>query len=119
MEDQIFNSKDLPWVEEKVGSTKIIVGKEISKNASFRLYSLGPNQEFRTHEHNYTQVMYFPEGSGEVSVDENIHNIEPGLIVVVLPNQCHSVKNTSTNEMTIFVFESYENNRTDTPFIDF
>lgn len=119
MINQIFNSKDKPWDEQKVGRSKYIVGPEIAKNCSLRLFSLSPGEHFKGHEHNYIQIMYFTSGKGSVSLDDQVLQIKPGLTVVVLPNQCHSVKNSGNSNLEIFVFESYQLNTDDTPFIDF
>ena len=64
--------------------------------------------------------MYFTKGSGKLKIDDHSFDIKPGLTAIVLPNQCHKVENTSSEEsMDIMVFENYEVADTNTPYVDF
>ena len=119
MKDQIFNANDLPWKDSEHGKTKVLVGDIQSKASRFRLFNLEAGKTFKTHEHDFTQCMYFTKGQGTVSIDDYEATIEPGLTVIVLPKQCHSIFNSGDDDMEIIVFETYEDNLQDTPFIDF
>ncbi|MHA2250848.1 MAG: cupin domain-containing protein [Candidatus Kariarchaeaceae archaeon] len=119
MIEQVFNAKDKPWQKQKTGRTKYLIEPDVLKNCSLRLYSLTTDEHFESHDHNFTQIMYFTSGKGKVSIDDQIYEITPGLTVIVLPNQCHSVINTGQSKLEIMVVESYSQTSNDTPFIDF
>jgi quercetin dioxygenase-like cupin family protein len=119
VEDQIFDANAKPWIESSHGRTKVLLGDRYSKTSRFRLFNLKAGEVFTTHEHDFTQCMYFTSGIGEVSVDDTKTKIYPGLTVIVLPQQCHSIVNLGDEEMNVVVFESQEVNLQDTPFVDF
>lgn len=119
MDRQIFNTSEIPWEMGHIGQSKTIIGDDISESACLRIFQLKPDESFEHHEHEFLQCMYFTSGEGEVSIDDRSVNIEPGLVIVVLPNQSHSVSNTGSDVMDVIVFESYKMAPQDSPFIDF
>lgn len=119
MEEQIFNANEIPWVKTDQGKTKVLVGEKYSDTGRFRLFRLDPDQTFNSHEHEFTQCMYFTSGTGKVTVDDREEEITKGLTVIVLPKQCHSITNTGKDPIEIIVFESHDLSSQDTPFVDF
>lgn len=122
MEDNVFYLDDKPWEPSEnntVGRSKTLVDTSMTKNGSLKLMQLGPMETFNSHEHTFLQLMYFTRGTGTLEIDSNKFDIKPGLTAIVLPNQCHTVSNTSDIEMEIIVFESYEYDDEGTPFVDF
>jgi len=119
MEEQIFNANDMKWVNTDHGLTKVLLGDQFSKTSRFRIFCLEAGKHFETHEHEFTQCMYFTSGQGEVSVDDRVEKIVPGLTVIVLPKQCHTITNTGDTAIEIIVVEIMENTPQDTPFVDF
>ncbi|MHA2032373.1 MAG: cupin domain-containing protein [Candidatus Kariarchaeaceae archaeon] len=122
MEDQVFHLDKKPWEPSNhgdIGRCKILVGSNLTQKSSLKLMQLESKETFNSHEHSFLQLMYFTKGSGELIVDSNHFNIEPGLTAIVLPNQCHTVSNTGDTPMDIMVFETYELVEDESPFLDF
>ena len=122
MEDQVFYLTNKPWEKSddtSVGKTKVLLDSTMTKSGSVKLLQLGPNEKFNSHEHVYLHMMYFTSGNGILKIDANEFEIKAGLTAIVLPNQCHAVINTGKENMEIMVFETYDLNDTDTPFVDF
>ena len=119
MRKHVFNTSDLPWETNHTGKTKKLIGSEFTNSGSLRLMSIEPDQEFKTHEHDFLQLMYFKNGEGIISVDDQTYEIVPGLTVIVLPHQCHSVFNSGKEDLEIIVFEAYDLNNNENPFVDY
>ena len=115
----VFNANDIPWEKQKVGKIKHLLGHELGHSSSIRVMSLATDEEFKTHEHTFVQIMYFTKGSGIVSVDEQSYQINSGLTVIVQPNQCHAVLNTGKDDIEIMIFEIYDIPSDENPFVDF
>lgn len=122
MEDQVFHIDSKVWGPSEhgsIGKSKVLLDSSMTKGSSVKLLQLGPNEVFKSHEHTYLQLMYFTTGNGILIIDSNEFEIKPGLTAIVLPNQCHTISNTSGNNMDLIVFENYDLRETDTPFVDF
>ncbi|MCE7737644.1 MAG: cupin domain-containing protein [Candidatus Heimdallarchaeota archaeon] len=122
MEDQVFYLNSKPWIPNdntSVGKSKVLLDSSMTKSGSLKLMQLAPKEKFNSHEHAYLHLMYFTSGNGILIIDSNEFEIKPGLTAIVLPNQCHTVANTGDDNMEIMVFETYDLNDTDTPFVDF
>lgn len=117
--EQVFNANDIPWEKQKFGKSKCLVGPEITNTGSLRLLLIASGEHFKSHEQDLLQIMYFISGEGIVSIDDKKYTIDTGLTIIILPNQCHSVKNTGDANLEIMVYESNQINANDTPFIDF
>ena len=120
----VFNLDEVPWSIEEgklspTGRTKMLIGRDFVKSGSLKIMKLSPNENFNTHEHNFLQLLYFMNGEGKLTVDDDAYQIKPGLVAIVLPNQCHSVSNIGKETINIMVFEAYDVNDSDTPFVDF
>ena len=118
---QVYNVNDKPWEtsESFGGMTKTIVEKELFSGGSLRIVKIQAHSQFNTHEHEFLQILYFTKGEGILTIDEELHPIEPGTTAIVFPNQCHSVQNTTDADLEIIVVESYNLPDTNTPYVDF
>ena len=120
MDKQVFNSHEFPWHNLVVGLSKELVGSDIlGESSSLKIYSLQADEVFESHEHDYLHVMYFLKGYGKIRIDDMHEEIYPGLVAIVRPHQCHSLTNTSSENMEIIVFETKECDKKRTPYIDF
>lgn len=119
MEKTVFNLDDIPWDLSHNGMTKMLLGRELIKSGSLKIMKIKPKENFNTHEHNFLQLLYFVDGIGKLTIDDDEYQIKSGLVAIVLPNQCHSVNNFGTESINILVFEAYDINDSDTPYVDF
>jgi mannose-6-phosphate isomerase-like protein (cupin superfamily) len=119
MIEQIIHTDEIPWTDLKVGITKELVGKSILNSSSMRLFCLRSKEKFASHDHNFVQIMYFLTGEGSVFLDDVETRVQPGLIVVVKPNQCHAIENYGDKSMDVIVIESYEPLHHQSQWIDF
>jgi mannose-6-phosphate isomerase-like protein (cupin superfamily) len=119
MIDQIFDVNDIEWDENEYGKTKTIIGKDLFKKNRLRLFVLKPNELFISHDHDFTQCLYFYSGKGKIKIDDAITEVYPGITAIVLPNQFHELENTSKENMEILVFESEDQYSKESPYVDF
>lgn len=119
MDDLIFNVNDIDWKEQDTGLFKILVGPEHLINSTIKLFCLRPDEKSIGHEHDFTQIMYFLRGVGKAIVNDIDTRIEPGLVIIVKPNEIHEIVNTGNENLDLIVIETKDPASNTTPFIDF
>lgn len=66
------------------------------------LMSLRPGEEIGMEVHDGDQVIYFVEGEGMVVLDDGIHDVQKGSIVVVPTGAPHNVINSEDAPLKLF-----------------
>jgi quercetin dioxygenase-like cupin family protein len=72
---------------------------EGAPNFSLRQFEVAPGGYTPKHFHDYEHEIFVLEGRGEVIEDNTPHNLAPGDVVLVKPNEIHQFKNTGTAPM--------------------
>ena len=91
-----------------IGEIKIAnIFDSFHTNMQFFHYTvLPPNTSIGTHKHGDDEEFYIIlEGEGEMEIDGALYVIKTGDIIKNKPFGSHSLKNTSSNELRILVFE--------------
>lgn len=78
----------------QVSETWMIGKKEGAKNFAFRYYQLSPGSHSRAEEHPYDHGILVLQGSGEVQLGEDVHDISKGDIIHIPPDIWHQLRNT-------------------------
>lgn len=67
-----------------------------SKNQSLALSVIPPGKHSAAHFHKVSaEVLYILEGSGELQVDEKKYSVETGNVILLEPDEVHSLYNKS------------------------
>lgn len=62
--------------------------------AQCRVYCLEPGQELPAHEHQEaTDVLHVVEGVGKLTLGDKVHQVHPGAVVLIPPNETHGMAN--------------------------
>jgi quercetin dioxygenase-like cupin family protein len=62
--------------------------------ARCRVYCLEPGQEVPVHQHqDSVDVFHVIEGMAEVTLDDQVYTVGPGMVVLVSPHQTHGMAN--------------------------
>ena len=64
-----------------------------------RLFRIGPGGYTPQHSHDWEHVVYVVAGNGQVSMGEDIHDVERGDYVFVPPNTEHQFKSTLDDDL--------------------
>ena len=68
-------------------------GSEYTSAFSCKLVRLGPGDQSLTHVEDYNHLLYFVEGSGEVTIGEKTWPLRPGSSAKVRAGEEHSLRN--------------------------
>lgn len=64
-----------------------------------------PGQATSAHSHSdMTEVYYILSGIGELQVDDETSELEPGVCIAVHPLEMHTVRNTGTTDLCMVYF---------------
>jgi len=70
---------------------------------SFRVFNIGPGGHTPFHTHNFEHLNYIIEGEGAVITENGEHRVKTGDFLLVMPNERHQYKNTSTQKHLIMI----------------
>lgn len=70
---------------------------------SFRVFTIEPGGHTPHHSHPFEHLNYIIEGSGTVLCNDSEHEIKQGDFALVLPNEVHQYRNTSTNQPLVVI----------------
>ena len=85
---KIENLKQLPGQNCPCGVAKRAFTAEPEKTATIHLVEI--SQETRVHYHKRTtEIYYILEGSGQIELDAELFNVEPGMTVMIKPECRH------------------------------
>lgn len=92
-----------PW-EKGIGPG--IVDKKIMgpNDSNFMLMSLAkmePGVKSPPHRHKYAQVFYFLEGTGQMVIDGQSHNVGPGTVARFVQGEEHTVINSGPGTLSL------------------
>jgi mannose-6-phosphate isomerase-like protein (cupin superfamily) len=74
---------------------------EYTNAFSCELVRLGPGNHSLTHVEDYNHLLFFVEGSGEITIGERTWSLRPGSYAKVNAGEEHSLRNLRTTEMLI------------------
>lgn len=65
-----------------------------TSQAQCRLYCLEPGQTLPVHQHEAAvDVFQVVEGLGELTLDDEVHTVGPGMVILIPPYQAHGMTN--------------------------
>jgi mannose-6-phosphate isomerase-like protein (cupin superfamily) len=106
--EYVSNVHDRRWVDDDTpgahGYKYIeIVGddSEYTRAFSCELIHLGPGDQSLTHVEDYNHLLFFVEGSGEITIGEKTWPLRPGSYAKVMAGNQHSLRNLGDTEMLI------------------
>jgi quercetin dioxygenase-like cupin family protein len=74
---------------------------EYTSAFSCELVRLGPGDHSLTHVEDYNHLLYFVEGSGEITIGKKTWPLSPGSYARVKAGEKHSLRNLGDSEMLI------------------
>lgn len=74
-------------------SSKILIGKEDPKSFAFIIQRVDVGGKVPEHSHQEESCYYFTKGCGKLHLGKEIFEIEPGLMVHILPWENHGIDN--------------------------
>jgi len=107
MED-VSNVHDRRWVDDDTPGARgykyvAIVADDPEYTSAFscELVHLGPGDQSLTHVEDYNHLLFFVEGSGEITIDKRTWPLSPGSYAKVKAGEHHSLRNLGDTEMLI------------------
>ena len=70
---------------------------------SFRVFTIQPGGHTPLHNHPFEHLNYIIEGSGAIMAEGGERKVKRGDFVLVLPNETHQYRNTSTSEPLVMI----------------
>jgi quercetin dioxygenase-like cupin family protein len=108
MKDTHHTEIELKPVEmEGSTNTKIrqLVGANVgAANFAMRMFEIEPGGHTPRHQHDYEHEIYVLEGEGVVFEGNTQHQLQPGDVVYVHPNDIHQFRNRGSSTMKILCF---------------
>jgi quercetin dioxygenase-like cupin family protein len=85
---QVHDVKEFSW-------SKFVIKAPIqTPQARCRVYCLEPGQEVPVHHHeDAVDVWQVVEGLGEMTLDNEVHTVSPGAVILIPPQQAHGIAN--------------------------
>ena len=105
---RVFHSlNDVPW--EQIGDfvggkgfeRKAITDPGLTPAFSAEIMRIRPSGESLEHMEPYSHLLYFLEGEGEVTIEGDVHTVDPGSIAQIRAGTFHSVRNSGAEKMTV------------------
>ena len=96
-----------PVEMEGSANTKIrrLVGSNVgAANFAMRMFEIEPGGHTPRHQHDYEHEIYVLEGQGVVFEGDTQHQLKPGDVVYVHPNDIHQFRNGGSSTMKILCF---------------
>jgi mannose-6-phosphate isomerase-like protein (cupin superfamily) len=107
MED-VNNVHDCRWVDDDTPGARgyryieiVADDSEYTSAFSCELVRLGPGVQSLTHVEDYNHLLFFVEGSGEITIGERTWPLSPGSYAKVKAGGKHSLRNLGDTEMLI------------------
>jgi mannose-6-phosphate isomerase-like protein (cupin superfamily) len=91
----IIKLDQLPWSE----IAHELVGADHGLGITLLFVDAAPGRGPTAHRHPYAEVLVVEEGEADVTLDGERHEVRPGDVVIVLPNQAHSFVNSGNGPL--------------------
>jgi len=97
--------KTIPDMEGAKGVHKQIpISKENgTPTFSFRVFTIDPEGHTPLHNHPFEHLNYVIEGNGVVTAEGKEHKLKKGDFVMILPDEVHQYRNTSTSGPLVII----------------
>ena len=106
--EHVNNVHDRRWIDDDTPGARGYVYIDIvaddpdyTSAYSRELVRLGPSDESLTHVEPYNHLLFFVEGSGEVTIGDTTWPLSPGSYVKVKAGEHHSLRNLGETEMQL------------------
>ncbi|MCK4555470.1 MAG: cupin domain-containing protein [Candidatus Aenigmarchaeota archaeon] len=105
-----IDRKKVKWVEKKGYTAQIFFDfKEKGNNSRFVLIKLKPRNEIKPHYHTkIKEILYVTKGSGKISINGAEKSFKKEDIFLIEPNDVHSMKNESGEDMEWLEFKMHD-----------
>jgi len=70
---------------------------------SFRVFTIAPGGHTPHHSHPFEHLNYVIKGNGVVLCNDSEHDIKQGDFALILPNEIHQYRNTSTSKPLVVI----------------
>jgi quercetin dioxygenase-like cupin family protein len=106
--ESVNNVHDRRWVDDDTPGARgykyievVADDAEYTSAFSCELVRLGPGDQSLTHVEDYNHLLYFVEGSGEITIGKRTWPLSPGSYAKVKAGEKHSLRNLGDTEMLI------------------
>jgi quercetin dioxygenase-like cupin family protein len=106
--ENVDNVHDRRWVDDDASGASgyeympiVFDDPEYTDAFSCELFRLGPGDDSQTHVEDYNHLLFFVEGSGEITIGESTWLLRPGSYAKVEAGERHSLRNLGDSEMLI------------------
>ncbi len=106
--EHVSNVHDRGWVDDDTPGAHgyryieiVADDPEYTKAYSCELVRLGPGDQSLTHVEDYNHLLYFVEGSGEITIGDKTWPLRPGSYAKVKAGEHHSLRNLGEGEMVM------------------
>jgi quercetin dioxygenase-like cupin family protein len=106
--EYVNNVHDRRWVDEDTPGARgyeyieiVPDGSEYTSAFSCELVRLGPGDRSLTHVEDYNHLLFFVEGSGEITIGKKTWPLRAGSYAKVKAGEKHSLRNLGDTEMLI------------------
>lgn len=106
--EHVNNVHDRRWDDENLPGARGYESIEIVANEpeytsafSCEYVRLGPGDHSVTHVEEYNHLLFFVEGSGEITIGEKTWSLRPGSYAKVKAGEKHSLRNLGDSDMLI------------------
>jgi mannose-6-phosphate isomerase-like protein (cupin superfamily) len=106
--ESVNNVHDRRWVDEDTPGARgyeyipvVADDPEYTSAFSCELLRLSPGAESRTHVEPYNHLLFFVEGSGEITIGDKTWPLRPGSYAKVKAGNEHSLRNLGGTEMLL------------------
>ncbi|MDB9495389.1 cupin domain-containing protein [Spirulina major CS-329] len=88
-----------------IAKTVLLAPGEAEPVIQFAQATFPPGQIAPSHAHgDMAEVFFVESGWGEIVIEEQVHRLEPGVCVLVEPQERHEVRNTGTEPLVLTYF---------------
>jgi quercetin dioxygenase-like cupin family protein len=103
--DYVNNVHDRRWVDDDTPGYEYIDivadDSEYTNAYSCELVRLGPGDQSQTHVEDYNHLLFFVEGSGEVTIGTRTWPLSPGSYAKVKAGEEHSLRKLGDTDMLV------------------
>jgi quercetin dioxygenase-like cupin family protein len=106
--EYVDNVHDRRWIDDDTPGARgyryieiVADDSEYTSAFSCELIRLGPGDQSLTHVEPYNHLLFFVEGSGEITTGERTWSLSPGSYAKVKAGEEHSLRNLVDSEMLI------------------
>lgn len=104
----LVRQADTPWTMRPGYSKKVLLtGDQIgAPGALVQMLRIRPGEEADIHHHQAcTEVFFFPDGTGEWTVNGEKVNLQTGDLLIIQPDDRHAVRNPGPDDLVYIAFK--------------